>query len=42
MIDTDGDITVGSINRNYTGESNAILYTVNDDDAVTALYIVKA
>ena len=42
VIDTDGDITVGSINRNYTGESNAILYTVNDDDAVTALYIVKA
>ena len=41
MIDTDGDITVGSINR-YTGESNTILYTVNDDDAVTALYIVKA
>ena len=42
VIDTDGDITVGSINRNYTGESNTILYTVNDDDAVTALYIVKA
>ena len=42
VIDTDGDITVGSINRNYTGTSNTILYTVNDDDAVTALYIVKA
>ena len=42
VIDTDGTITVGSINRNYTGESNTILYTVNDDDAVTALYIVKA
>ena len=41
VIDTDGTITVGSINRNYTGESNTILYTVNDDDAVTALYIVK-
>ncbi len=36
----DGDITVGSINRNYTGNT-AIYYTVNSDDAVTALYIMK-
>ena len=36
----DGDITVGSINRNYTG-CTEINYTVNSDGAVTALYIVK-
>ena len=44
VVDTDGDITTGSINRNYTadaGKSLDILYTQNDDDAVTTLYIVK-
>ena len=40
VVNADGDISVGSINRNYTGYSN-IYYTVNSDDAVTALYIVK-
>ena len=37
----DGDITVGSINRNYSGDGQKIFYTVNSDGAVTALYIVK-
>ena len=40
VIDADGDITVGSINRNYS-DNTAINYTVNSDGAVTALYIVK-
>ena len=40
VVDDEGNITVGSINRNYTGYSN-IYYTVDSDDAVTALYIVK-
>ena len=40
VVDEDGDITVGSINRNYSGYSN-IYYTVDSDDAVTALFIVK-
>ncbi len=44
VVDTDGDITTGSINRNYTADSDenqTILFTQNDDDAVTSLYIVK-
>ena len=44
VVDTDGDITTGSINRNYTAdtdETQTILFTQNDDDEVTALYIVK-
>ena len=44
VVDTDGDITTGSINRNYTPDSDetqTILFTQNDDDAVTSLYIVK-
>ena len=44
VVGTNGKITTGSINRNYTadaGKSLDILYTQNDDDAVTALYIVK-
>ena len=44
VVDTDGDITTGSINRNYTAdtdEDQTILFTQNDDDAVTSLYIVK-
>ena len=40
VIDTDGDITTGSINRNYS-DISGINYTVDDDGAVTALYIVK-
>ena len=40
VIDADGDINTGSINRNYTGYSN-IYYTVNSDGEVTSLYIVK-
>ena len=40
VIDEDGDITVGSINRNYS-DNTAINYTVNSDGAVTALFIVK-
>ena len=34
------NITIGSINRNYS-DNTAINYTVDSDDAVTALYIVK-
>ena len=44
VVDTDGDITTGSINRNYTAdtdETQTILFTQNKDDEVTALYIVK-
>ena len=41
MIGTDGAITSGSINRNYSDLTGGILYTVNSDDAVTALYLVK-
>ena len=41
VIDTDGAITSGSISRNYSDLTGGILYTVNDDDAVTALYLVK-
>ena len=44
VVDTDGKITTGSINRNYTAdtdETQTILFTQNKDDEVTALYIVK-
>ena len=44
VIDTDGDITEGSVNRNYSENSTtsiSILYTVNDDDEVVNVYIVK-
>ena len=44
VVDTDGDITTGSINRNYTAgsdETQTILFTQNKDGEVTALYIVK-
>ena len=41
VIGTDGAITSGSINRNYSDLTGGILYTVNSDDAVTALYLVK-
>ena len=44
VVDTDGDITTGSINRNYSASSDytiKVLFTQNDDDEVTALYIVK-
>ena len=40
VVDTDGDITTGSITRNYS-DNQAINYTVNSDGAVTSLYIVK-
>ena len=40
VVDTDGDITTGSITRNYS-DNTAINYTVNSDGAVTSLYIVK-
>ena len=40
VVDTDGDITAGSITRNYS-DNTAIYYTVNSDGAVTSLYIVK-
>ena len=40
VISADGDITEGSINRNYSKNAN-IVYTVDDDGAVTALYIVR-
>ena len=40
VIDTDGDISTGSITRNYS-DNTAINYTVNSDGAVTSLYIVK-
>ena len=39
VIDTDGDITEGSVNRNYSDVT--ILYTVNDDDEVVNVYIEK-
>lgn len=39
VIDTDGDITTGSINRNYTNVD--VTYTTNSDDEVTCFYIVK-
>ena len=39
VIDTDGDITTGSINRNYSNVN--VTYTVNDDGEVTNFYIVK-
>ena len=44
VVGTDGKITTGSINRNYTAgsdETQTILFTQNKDDEVTALYIVK-
>ena len=44
VVATDGDITSGSINRNYSETddyTNTILYTVNDDDEVTSVYIVR-
>ena len=44
VVDTDGDITTGSINRNYTADADenmTILFTQNDDAAITSLYIVK-
>ena len=40
VIAADGDITTGSITRNYS-DNTAINYTVNSDGAVTSLYIVK-
>ena len=39
VIDTDGDITTGSINRNYSNVD--VTYTTNSDDEVTCFYIVK-
>ena len=39
VIDEDGDITEGSVNRNYSDVT--ILYTVNDDDEVVNVYIEK-
>ena len=44
VVDTDGVITTGSINRNYTADTDenmTILFTQNDDAAITSLYIVK-
>ena len=40
VIAADGDISTGSITRNYS-DNTAINYTVNSDGAVTSLYIVK-
>ena len=39
VISTKGEITTGSINRNYSNVD--ITYTTNDDGEVTNLYIVK-
>ena len=39
VLDTDCDITEGSVNRNYSDVT--ILYTVNDDDEVVNVYIEK-
>ena len=40
VISAKGGITEGSINRNYS-DNTSIVYTVDDDGAVTALYIVR-
>ena len=45
VIDEDGDITVGSIDRNYTNSSDytiKVMYTMNDDDEIDAIYVKKA
>lgn len=39
VVDTDGDIVTGSINRNYSNVD--VTYTTNDDGEVTCAYIVK-
>ena len=39
VIDTDGDIATGSINRNYSNVD--VTYVTNDDDEVTCFYIEK-
>ena len=40
VVDADGAITTGRIDRNYS-DLASILYTVDSDGAVTALYLVK-
>ncbi len=40
VVATDGAITAGSINRNYS-DLTSILYTVDSDGAVTTLYLVR-
>lgn len=37
----DDSIAKGSINKNYKTDVEAVLYTLNDDDEVSALYIIK-
>ena len=39
VTDTDGDITTGSINRNYSNVN--VYYTTNSDDEVTCFHVVK-